>query len=337
MSEADSEVIAGETAWQGPERAPSRGILLAIAGLAWMAAMLWSARATITGRGDAAMEVTSTAYAMPGAVSASLVAGAAVALAVVTSLTRGGRTVRFAAATGTGLVLGLLGGLTIITINTDGWIYAVVGGTIAAAATIGGALAGFRYPRITAAVCWGAIGVFLVGVVLSFLQHDLLPVFGARDTSSSRADAANYFGFAQGALGGLAAGLIVYRVLRRARHRTGVDLRWPLYALAGAGPGLLLVVGEALTRTAGARVLELAGKVSELELTVQQMLSGSRLNNGLIVLFVGAFTAMVAVGRTLGSPTAPAETAPEQPADPDEIERAARDEEAKPVGSRTDD
>ncbi|WP_211303819.1 hypothetical protein [Pseudosporangium ferrugineum] len=295
MSEADSEAI-------GAGRAASRGIVLAATGLVWAAAMLWSARATITGRVDAEMEVTSTAYAMPGAVSAALVAGAAVALALVGFFPRTGRTGRFLLAIGGGLAVGLLGALSIITINTEGWIYAVVGGTIAAAATIGGALAGFRYPRVTAAVCWGAIAVFLAGVVLTFLQDDLLPVFGAADTSSSQATAAGYFGFAQGVLGGLAAGLIGYRLLRRARHRTGSDLKWPLYALTGAGPGLLLVVGEILTRTAGSRVLELAGRVSELELTVQQMLSGSRLNNGLIVLFVGAFTAMVAVGRTLGSP-----------------------------------
>jgi hypothetical protein len=70
--------------------------------------------------------------------------------------------------------------------------------------------------------------------------------------------------------------------------------------VAGAGPGLLLVLGEGLTRTAGARVLELAGKVSELELTVQRLLSGSRLNSGLIILFVGAITAVIAIGRTLG-------------------------------------
>ncbi|MEV4639197.1 hypothetical protein AB0J80_17760 [Actinoplanes sp. NPDC049548] len=322
MSEPDSGPDQAEGAQQGPERASSRGIVLAVVALAWAAAMLWSARATITGRTDAEMEVTSTAYAMPGAVSAALVAGAAAALAVVTLLPRAGRTARFLAAIGTGLAVGLLGGLTIITINSEGWVYAVVGGTIAAAATIGGAPAGFGHPRVTAAVCWGAIAVFLLGVVLSFLQHDLLPVFGAGDTSSSRADAASYFGFAQGALGGLAAGLVTYRLLRRARHRTGADVRWPLYALAGAGPGLLLVVGELLTRTAGARVLELAGKISELELTVQQMLSGSRLNNGLIVLFVGAFTAMVAVGRTLGSPAPAPDTAPAVAAQPADLSRA---------------
>ncbi|UQU63905.1 hypothetical protein COUCH_33790 [Couchioplanes caeruleus] len=351
MSEADSEVMAAGTAQQGPERATGRGLVLALVGVLWAAGMLWSARATITGRADAEMEVTSTAYALPGAVSASLVAGAAVALAVLAFLTRGGRdpgaTVRFLIATGTGLVVGLLGAVAIVTINTEGWIYAVVGGTVAAAATIGGALAGFRYPRVMAAVCWGAVAVFLVGVVLTFLQDDLLPVFGAGDSSASQADAAGYFGFAQGALGGVAAGLVGYRVLRRARRRSGTDLRWPLYALAGAGPGLLLVAGEILTRTAGSRVLELAGRVSALELTVQQMLSGSRLNNGLIVLFVGAFTAMVAVGRTLGTPAAdspaPAETStgkPAQvatPADPDEIEKAAREDDPAVATSAKDD
>src|SRR4051794_26814635 len=179
MSKADSEVTGVEGAQDGAEQAPSRGLLLAAVGIAWMVAMLWSARATITGRHDAEMEVTSTAYAMPGAVSASLVAGAAVALAVLAFVTRGGRTpgvtVRFVMATGTGLVIGLLGALAIITINTEGWLYAVVGGTVAAAATIGGALAGFRYRRVTAAVCWGAVTVFVVGFVLTVLQGVLLP------------------------------------------------------------------------------------------------------------------------------------------------------------------
>ena len=115
--------------------------LLALVGLLWMGGLLWSARATITGRANAEMEVTSTAYALPGAISASLVAGAAVALAVVTLAGRRrtlGATTRFAVATGTGLALGLLGALTIITINTEGWVYAVVGGSIAAAARSAG-------------------------------------------------------------------------------------------------------------------------------------------------------------------------------------------------------
>ena len=64
------------------------GYVLALVGLIWMAAMLWSARATITGRTDAEMEVTSTAYALPGAISAALVTGAAIALLTLTLVTR---------------------------------------------------------------------------------------------------------------------------------------------------------------------------------------------------------------------------------------------------------
>jgi iron complex transport system permease protein len=285
-------------------RSATSGIVLAIVGFAWMAGLIWSARATITGGGgDAAMEVTSTAYALPGAISASLVAGAAVALFVVTLATRGrelGATARFAIATGTGLILGLLGAASIITINTDGWVYAVVGGTVAAAATIGGALGGLRAPRVVAAVCWAAIAVFVVGFVLNVVQSPLLDLFGSGDSSASQTSAANWFSFTQSLLSGIAAGVVAYRTLRRAQRRAdGADVGWPFYALAGAGPGLLLVLAEGLARTAGARVLELAGKVSELELTVQRMLSGSRFNSALIILFIGAITAIIAVGRTM--------------------------------------
>ena len=282
----------------------SGGIGLAVVGLLWMAGMLWSARATITGRADAETEVVSTAYALPGAVSASLVAGAALALAVLALAGRGGRapgaTTRFAISIGTGLVLGALGAVSIITINTEGWVYAVVGGTVAAAATIGGALAGIRAPRVVAAVCWAAIAVFLVGFVLNILQSPLLSLFGSGSTSASQTTAASWFSFTQSVLSGLAAGLVPFFLLRRASRRTGEILGWPLYALAGAGPGLLLLLTEGLARTAGARVLDLAGRVSELETTVQQMLGGSRLNNALIVLFVGAVSAIIAIGRTLG-------------------------------------
>jgi iron complex transport system permease protein len=289
----------------------SSGPLLAGVALLWMAGMLWSARATITGRTDAEMAVTSTAYALPGAVSASLVAGAALALAVLTLVARRrelGSTARFAIATGSGLLVGLLGAVSIITINTEGWVYAVVSGAVAAAATIGGALAGFRVPRVVAAVCWAAIAVFLVGFVLNLFQDPVLRALGLGESQSSQAHAAQWFAFCQSVLSGLAAGLVAFRVLRR--RRLGAGLAWPFYALAGAGPGLLLVIAEGLTRTAGARVLELAGRVSVLELAVQQMLSGARFNSALIVLFAGAITAVIAIGRTLGPATeepAPAE------------------------------
>jgi iron complex transport system permease protein len=286
------------------ERAFWPDVALALAGLLWMAGLLWSARATITGRANAEMEVTSTAYALPGAVSASLVAGAAAGLALVGMIERRrtlGATTRFAVATGAGLVLGLLGALSIVTINTEGWVYAVVGGSVAAAATIGGALGGIRAPRVVATICWAAIAVFLTGVLLTFLQDVLFGLFGAGDSAASRASAATWYTLTQAVVSGLVAGVLAYLLLRRS------GVAWPWYALAGAGPGLLLIAGEIITRTAGSRVLELAGRVSELELTVQRVLSGSRLNSALIIMFVGAITAIIAIGRTLSPAAAEAD------------------------------
>ncbi|GAA4598077.1 hypothetical protein BJY16_002580 [Actinoplanes octamycinicus] len=278
-------------------------ILLAAAALVWTAGMLLSARIKITGWADAEMEVTSTAYALPGTVSAAIVAGAAVALLVLT-LVNGrrtlGATARFAVGTGSGLLTGVLCALPIFTINTEGTIYAAVGGTLAAAATIGGALAAFRIPPVIAAAGWATLGVFLIGSLLNTkqIQDPLLDLLG-NDSTEAAAHANQYFSYGQSALSGVAAGLIAFAVLRRARRRAGADLRWPFYLIAGAGAGLLSVIAEVLTRTAGAQVVTLAGKVSELERSVQQILSTNRLNSALIVLFLGAFTAMVAVGRTL--------------------------------------
>jgi hypothetical protein len=283
-------------------------VLLAVAALAWMAGMLLSARAKITGWADAEMEVTSTALALPGVVSAAVAAGAAVALLALTLISGRrvlGATARFAVGTGAGLLVGVLGTIPIVTINTEGTIYAVVGGTMAAAATIGGALAGLRIPPVIAASGWATLGVFLIGVALNneYVQDPVLNLLGD-DTTAAAANANQNFSYGQSALSGITAGLIAFAVLRRARKRnSGVDLRWPFYLMAGAGPGILSVIAEVLTRTAGSQVLDLAGKVSELEKTVQQILSTNRLNSALIVLFVGAFTAMVAVGRTL-SPAA---------------------------------
>lgn len=293
--------------------------LIAVAALGWAAAMLWSARATITGRADAVMEVTSTAYALPGAVSADLAAGAAVALLTLTLVSSRrplGASARFAVATGAGLLTGLLSAVVMITINTAGTMYAAVGGTVAAAATIGGALAGIRLPRVIAGAIAASVGVFLIGFALNLFQEPVLELFGAGDTESS-VNASQWFSYSQATLSGLAAGLIAFALLRRGHRRTGgPDLRWPLYALAGAGPGILVVIAELLSRTGGAQVLELAGKVSELEQAVQQLLSTARLNNGLIVLFVGTLTALFAIGRTL-SPADSAEDAPSVPSSTD--------------------
>jgi hypothetical protein len=304
MSEAQGTAVTGDTTpGEQPATRPGPGIALALTALLWAVAMLLSARITITGREQAEMEVTSTAYALPGVISACLVAGAAVALLVLGLLTRRGRrfgpTARFGIATGAGLATGLPAALSMISINTEGWLYAVVGGTLAAAGTLGGAVAAARATRVVAAACWAALTVFAVGFGLNLFQTPLLRLFGAGGDQAAQASAVSWFALTQSVTSGLAAGLVAYLVLRPSRRREGTGPAWPSYALAGAGPGILLVVAEGLARTAGARVLDLAGRVSEIELAAQELLSGSRINNALIVTFVGAITAIIAIGRTL--------------------------------------
>ena len=160
-------------------------------------------------------------------------------------------------------------------------------------------MAGARAVRVVAAACWAALAVFAVGFGLNLFQTPLLALFGAGGDQAAQAGAVSWFALTQSVTSGLAAGLVADLVLRPGRRRAGTGPAWPLYAVAGAGPGILLVVAAALARTAGARVIDLAGRVSEIELAAQELLSGSRINNALIVTFVGAITAIIAVGRTL--------------------------------------
>jgi iron complex transport system permease protein len=308
MSEAHGTAVTGESspADRPAPAAPGAGpgLALALVALLWAAAMLLSARITITGRVQAEAEVTSTAYALPGVTCACLVAGAAVALLVLDLLARRGRSLgpsaRLGVATAAGLTIGLLAAASMVTINTGGWLYAVLGGTLAAAATLGGAVAAARATRVVAAACWASLAVFAVGFGLNLVQAPLLRLFGAGGDQAAQAGAVGWFATTQSVTSGLAAGLIGYLTLRLAKNRAGgTDLPWPQYALAGAGPGILLMVAEGLARTAGARVLDLAGRVSDVELAAQDLLSGARINNALIVAFIGAITAIIAVGRTL--------------------------------------
>jgi len=85
-------------------------------------------------------------------------------------------------------------------------------------------------------------------------------------------------------------------------------------------------------------VLELAGQVSELELVVQRMLSGARFNSALIVLFVGAISATIAVGRTI-KPAAeetpvPAESKPAESKPAESKPAESKPAESKPAESK---
>jgi hypothetical protein len=270
--------------------APGAG-LLALLALAWFGAKLWGLQREISTSVTDAVAMASAAISLPTVVSASLVAGAASALVAVNLIARAGWTpaasVRWAGALVTSVVVGLLGALGVIA-GYDGSGNRVLAATIAAAAVVGGALAGIRPTSVVAAVLSGSLAVFAVQFVLNYLGVDAI--------SGSSMGAA--------LIAGLLAGLVPFFYLRRMTRREtteGGPVRWPFYMVTGAGVGVALLITEVVTRVGGARVLDAVASLSDLDRAYRAEVDGARLTYALVMLFVGALAATIAFGRTLPS------------------------------------
>jgi hypothetical protein len=303
-----------------PVTAPGALVLAPLA-VAWLAAMLWSTRAAINSAEAGATAITLSAFALPGVISAALVAGAGVALAVTNLLARRGldrATLRFVVAVGAGLLVGLATAIAINLTYFDNATTNVIAGTAAAAAVIGGAVAGTGDARVAGATVTAALGALVFVVAFTRARDPLFDLFGAAETQESMVTAAKWVSRTESLLAGLLAGLIAFGYLswarrRAARRAPGAPApRWPGYLLAGAGPGLLLLIAEIVIRVGGRSLLELAAALSEADAVAQTSLGTSRVDNGIWVLFVGALTSLIAFGRTLGpaagddDPTEPA-------------------------------
>jgi len=307
-----------------PSPVPAPGaIVLALLSLGWLAAMLRSAEAEISFSSIDSMVIASAAYALPGVISASLVSGAAVSITVVNLLTRFGvrrTTPRFAAALAAGLVTGLLAALAVTLSYGEGPAIMVLAGSTAAAATVGGIAGGLRSTLVVAAIVAAGLAVFAVGFALSYFKDPVLSFYGASTTDLERyRTAMELFSWTGSLASGLAAGLLAFGYLRVAGRRVAARFdhatppRWPAYMIAGAGAGLLLLTAEAITRTAGAEVLRMASAISEIDQAGQGTLGESRFSHGLLVLFLSAFVATIAFGRTLRPATESATGAPGHP------------------------
>ncbi|TWH68566.1 hypothetical protein [Micromonospora olivasterospora] len=305
---ADAPEPDGERPAAAPARAPG-AVVLALLAVGWLAAMLWSTRAAINSAEAGATAVSLSAFALPGVISAALVAGGAVALAVTNLLAWRGMdrvTLRFVAAVGAGLLVGLGAALAINLTYFDNATTNVIAGTTAAAAIVGGAVAGAGNARVAGAAVTAALTALVFVVAFSQARDPLFDLFGAGDTQESMVTAAKWVSRTESLLAGLLAGLMAFGYLAWARRRaarrneTGPAPRWPGYLLAGAGPGLLLLLAEIVIRVGGRSLLELAAALSEADAVAQTSLGTSRIDNGIWVLFVGALTALIAFGRTLG-------------------------------------
>ncbi|MGC4835840.1 hypothetical protein ACLQ3D_15200 [Micromonospora vinacea] len=309
---AESDEPAVDAASTGSRPLPAPGAaVLALLALGWLAAMLWSTREAITSAAAGVTAISLSAFALPGVISAALVAGAAVALAGGNLLARrygDWATLRFAGAIGGGMLVGLAAAVAINLTYFDTSTTNVIAGTTAAAAIIGGALAGARTAPAIGAVVTAALGTLIFVVAFSRARDPLFDLFGAGDSQESLINAAKWVSRTESLVAGLLAGLLAFGYLTWARRRAvrrdpeTPALRWPAYLLAGAGPGLLLLLAEVIIRIGGRSLLDLASALSEADAVAQTSLGTSRVDNGIWVLFVGALTALIAFGRTL-SPT----------------------------------
>jgi hypothetical protein len=282
---------------------PIASIVLAVLGLAWLIATLTIAHASVLGNSTQPdVALGDAALALPNVIAAAVVVGATTALAAtlgapawLASRVREGRRRLL-----TGLVCGAVlggscGGLVVYgygTYERVAWVAATVG----VGCLSGGAIAAL--PRaVLAAGLVATFGTLLIGLIAGTLQPGLVGLFGGRTTLASLATASWEVAYTVSIVAGLVAGILAFWFLRRYGSRA-----WPWYLLAGALPGLLLLVTELLTRTGGAPLLDVVRNLDAGDRLVVDFTAWSRLRNAMVVTFIGGLAAMVAVGRTLRAP-----------------------------------
>jgi hypothetical protein len=286
----------------GPPRAPAVGTLCLLA-LAWLLLMVSSARFTI---GDSPaptpLALTRAALEFPQVVSAAVVAGVAVGLVATGLPGRLARSVmtrppgRYAVSTAAAGVLGA--GLATATVVGYGALPGIgmIAGTVAAAAAIGGLVAGVRQRAVVAAAVAGTLAMFAVRFVSGLFDVELRALFGGGDTAQEVLASNTWLVLAGAAVAGAVAGALSYAYLRRSAP---AGTTWPGYLLAGALPGLLSLLAELVTQVGGARLFALVGDASAPDRAVIAFLATARINQALVVLFVGALVALILLGRTL--------------------------------------
>ena len=271
--------------------------ILFVLGLIWLAATMWTAHAAITSSADASVALAAAAAALPGVIAASLLAGATAGLLATGRFAADPSSAlrRLVVGLGAGAVLGAVcAGVILFGYGMNASI-AMLAITVGAGSALGGAAAATPRPVFAASIV-GTFCLFLLGVVFNVFEPRLIDLFGAGETVASKAAATTTFAYVQSAVGGIAAGLVAFWFLRRHGSRA-----WPWYLLAGALPGLLLLLSAVLTRTGGASLLGIVRSFSEADRLARDFIDFSQLRNALVVIFVGGLASMIAVGRTMRS------------------------------------
>lgn len=265
---------------------------IAVIGLVWLAITLAVGHGSLHGsQGDIAL--STAVLSLPALVQAALFGGAAVGFAV--SLPVGRTGLRLAVGALSGLGIGALAlAVVFLAYAMPTGAATALGVTLAIAGALGGTLGAVRPAPMISSGLLGLVPVLVLVYLVGHFSEQLLKLFGDNGSAASRYSASGYLGFTSAIVEGLLAGVVAFVLLRRS------GLKFPAYGLAGALAGLVIGVAELLTRVAAPRLLSLASEVSEWDKVVYGLGNGNRTNQALVVFFVGALTAIIAHGRTLG-------------------------------------
>jgi hypothetical protein len=274
-----------------------RSLLLLGLSLAWLGWMLWSAQANVLDATDPLTAIIGAAGALPVVISASMLAGTAAALTALAWRPAPGRW-RWLQASGVGTVVGALAATLIIGGYGHRSSILLLAASVLVAGTVGGALGGIRPSEVVSAGVAGALAAFVADSVLGLFTSPLAHLFGAGDSAGSRLVAASRLALTTSLLAGVVAGLVAFTLLYRAR----CGWRFPVYLGAGATAGVLLLLTELITRVGGAQLFGLVGRLSEADQVYVDYVAQSRLNHGLIVLFLGSIVAILCLGSTMRRP-----------------------------------
>ncbi|MDG4763947.1 hypothetical protein O7632_07465 [Solwaraspora sp. WMMD406] len=308
---AESEGAAEPTVRAAsPAGSVGGAIVLAVLSYVWLGLLVFSALATLGAPGDGVLGITETAYGLPAVIFAALIAGAGLAQAVRRAADRwlgSAPVARFAAMLGCGASTGA-GAAAVVVLGDGrgGSAVAILGWVLFTGATVGGSIVGVhrRAGLLTGATVAAALTVSVLTTARELLKGPLLDLFGAGDTPASVLAAQSRVTWITALLAGVAAGVVAFGYLHVALRRARQTLLWPAYLLAGAGTGIMLLVSELVTRIGGAQLLNLARSFSESDDAFQTMANAARINSALVILFAGAFTALICLGRALPARTA---------------------------------
>jgi hypothetical protein len=271
------------------------GWLLPLLSVVWLLVKLWASRGQIRTSEGGTVTLAIAADALPGVVQATIVAGAG--LSLVADAFRGRTLIRWLIRLGAGLVVGLVTAALVTLAYPHLPSITSIGVTLVIAGLLGSALTGI--PRIGSGIAGGIAAVLVALVITTFLNSKvvlthMLSWFGAGSNAQSFVHASKLVQYADYATIGIVAGITAFSYLRRA------DVKWfPAYLVGGALPGVLMLVGFGLTAVGGARLLDAADALSDADRILNHLESAENVPNAMIVLFLGAFVALIAFGRTL--------------------------------------